>query len=44
LHNNAPALSSATARGFLPNRDVADISQPPYSPDLAPAYFSYSAK
>jgi hypothetical protein len=36
--------SSTTAKDFLPNLDVAEISQPPYSPDLAPADFSYSPK
>jgi hypothetical protein len=42
LHDNAAAFSYTTAKDSLPNRDVAEISQPPYSSDLAPADFSYS--
>jgi len=38
-HDNAPAHSSFLARNFLAKNETTIVSQPSYSPDLAPADF-----
>jgi hypothetical protein len=37
LHDNAPSHSAPVVKTFLAKHGVAEISHPPYSPDLAPA-------
>ena len=42
LHDNTPSHNAAIVKKFLPNRNVAVLHHPPYSPDLAPAnYFLF---
>jgi len=38
-HDNAPAHASLLIREFLTKHETTVVSQPPYSPDLAPADF-----
>ena len=38
-HDNAPAHTSMLVREFLVKYKTAIMTQPPYSPDLAPADF-----
>jgi len=38
-HDNAPAHSSRLVQGFLAKHRITQVSQPPYSPDLAPCDF-----
>jgi len=38
-HDNAPAHTSLLIREFLTKHETTVVSQPPYSPDLAPADF-----
>jgi hypothetical protein len=41
-HDNAPGYASLLIRDFLADKkNTTVLSQPPYSPDLAPAEFSY---
>jgi len=38
-HDNVPAHSAALMHAFLGKRHIAQVCQPPYSPDLAPCDF-----
>jgi hypothetical protein len=40
-HDNAPAHTSLLIREFLAKHETTVVPQPPYSPDLAPADFSF---
>jgi hypothetical protein len=40
-HNNAPAHMSFLVSEFLAKHETNVIPQPPYSPDLVPAYFFF---
>jgi histone-lysine N-methyltransferase SETMAR len=39
LHENAPSHSALVVKLFLADHGVVEIIHPPYSPDLASAYF-----
>ena len=38
-HNNAPSHTSLVVQQFLADKSIPVITQPPYSPDLAPSDF-----
>jgi transposase len=38
-HDIAPAHASSLIREFLTKNEITVVPQPPYSPDLVPAYF-----
>ena len=38
-HNNMPAHASHLVQSFLVKHQITQVTQPPYSPDLAPCYF-----
>jgi histone-lysine N-methyltransferase SETMAR len=39
VHGNAPAHRSVLIKDFLAKNNVTTLEHPPYSSDLAPAYF-----
>ena len=41
LHDNAPAHRAVTTNEFLAKHNIPLLSQPPYSPDLAPCDFLF---
>jgi hypothetical protein len=41
LHDNAPSHFALAVKTFLAKHGVVEISNPPYSPDLAPAHFFF---
>ena len=43
-HNNAPDHASCPMQSFLAKRQIIQVTQPPYSPDLAPCNFWLSPK
>jgi transposase len=44
LHDNAPAHRSLLVKDFLAKNNVTTLEHPPYSPDLALAYFCLSPR
>ena len=38
-HDNAPARASRLVQSFLAKHQIAQVTQPPYSPDLSPCDF-----
>jgi len=43
-HDNAPAHSTALVQAFLAKHHITQVSQPPYSPHLAPCDFWFFPK
>jgi hypothetical protein len=43
-HDNAPAHTALPVREFLASKQITVLEDPPYSPDLAPNYFSLFPK